>query len=130
MGCSKGLSVGIDLVSVPRMEGLMARWGGRFLERVFTPGEIEYCKARHAPARSFAARFAAKEAFVKAVSHTSRGGIRYKDVEVVVGAGGIPTLVSHGKARSALGRGYAEISLSHEDDLAIAIVIACAEVTG
>jgi holo-[acyl-carrier protein] synthase len=121
-------SVGIDLVSVTRIESIMARWGVKFLNRVFTPEEIEYCRGRFVPARSFAARFAAKEAFIKAVSGRSPGGISYKDIEVAVGYGGIPSLVIHGAAKAALGAGYTAVSLSHEEDLAVAVVIACSEV--
>lgn len=122
-------NVGIDLVSVARLEGVVARWGLKFLERVFTKAEIEYCKSRHVPARSFAARFAAKEAFVKAVSGKKPGGIRYRDVEVVVNDNGVPALRPHGTAKLALGKGHAEVSLSHEENLAVAIVITCSEVT-
>ena len=121
--------VGIDVISVARIEAVMTRWGAKFLERVFTSGEIEYCKSRHVPARSFAARFAAKEAFVKAVSGKRPGGIRYRDVEVVVNEGGVPALRPHGTAKLALGKRRAEVSLSHEENLAVAIVITCSEVT-
>jgi holo-[acyl-carrier protein] synthase len=122
-------SVGIDLVSVTRIEGMMGRWGRKFLERVFTAGEIEYCSGRHTPARSFAARFAAKEAFVKAVSAGRPGGIRYRDVEVAVGERGRPLIRPRGAAEVALGGGHAALSLSHEGDLAVAVVIVCPEVT-
>ena len=129
MGGPGRYSVGIDLVSVTRVERLMERWGDKFLERVFTAGEIEYCMRRYAPARSFAARFAAKEAFVKAVSAGKPGGIRYRDVEVVIGDHGVPALRPRGTAETALGKGHAQVSLSHEGDLAVAVVITCSEVT-
>jgi holo-[acyl-carrier protein] synthase len=128
MAARIGYNVGVDLVSVTRMEGIMARWGRKFLHRVFTADEIEYCGKRYVPARSFAARFAAKEAFVKAVSRKEPGGIRYRDVEVVMDEDGVPALRPHGTAKAALGEGYAEVSLSHEENLAVAVVITCSEV--
>lgn len=125
---SSNFSVGVDLVSVARLEGVMGRWGSRFLDRVFTAGEIEYCNSKYSPARSFAARFAAKEAFVKAISRETPVGMRYRDIEVMVGDDGVPALVAHGAAKAALGRGYARVSLSHEENLAVAVVITCSEV--
>jgi holo-[acyl-carrier protein] synthase len=121
-------SVGVDLVSIGRIQRIIGRWGGRFLDRVFTAGEIAYCKGRNSPAESFAARFAAKEAFVKAVSRGHPGGIRYKDIEVVVGADGAPAITAHADAKAALGGGFAAVSLSHAEDFAVAVVITCLEV--
>jgi len=120
--------VGVDLVSIPRIEVMVDRWGRRFLERVFTGAEIEYCRSRYAPAGSLAARFAAKEAFIKAVSPAGPGGIRYRDVEVVMSDDGVPGLRLHGRAKAALGRSEALISISHEGELAVAVVITCPEV--
>lgn len=130
MSETDGISVGIDLVSVARIESILDRWGERFLKRVFTGAEADYCAARHDPARSLAARFAAKEAFIKAVSKGGSRGIRYRDIEVVVGSDGTPTLRPRRAAETALGGLRASLSLSHEQDLAIAIVITSPEVTG
>lgn len=138
------IGVGIDLVSVARIENMLQRWGDKFLNRVFTRSEIDYCVSKHGPARSLAARFAAKEAFVKAVSTYRRaltesgagltesrtGGIRYRDIEVVVDPGGVPAIRAHRAARTALGGLRTALSLSHEHDHAIAIVITTPEVTG
>jgi holo-[acyl-carrier protein] synthase len=128
MGGSCTYGVGVDLVSVERIQRVIGRWGAKFLDRVFTAGEVEYCQRRHSPERSFAARFAAKEAFVKAVSRRHSGSIRYKDIEVVVDGRGVPTLTAHGNAKTALGGAHAEVSLSHEENLAVAVVITCSEV--
>lgn len=128
MGDPGRLGVGIDLVSIKRIELMVGRWGRRFLERVFTRAEIEYCESRYAPAGSLAARFAAKEAFIKAVSGTRPGGIRYRDVEVVVNGHGVPRLRPRGTAKTALGESHTSVSLSHEGDLAVAVVITCPEV--
>jgi holo-[acyl-carrier protein] synthase len=123
-----GLSVGIDLVSVARVETMLERWGERFLRRVFTDGEIEYCLGRFRPAQSFAARFAAKEAFFKAVSRRSHDAIGFKNVEVVMNQNGGPALRARGAAEQALGNLVASVSLSHDQDLAIAVVVTSPEV--
>lgn len=122
-------SVGIDLVSVTRVIETLTRFGDRFLERVFTPGEIAYAQAAPglAPSR-LAARFAAKEAAFKALRF-GHGGIGWREIEVVRpdGPGGAVELVLHGKAASrAQAQGLVAIciSLSHEGDSATAIVLA------
>lgn len=130
MPAQNGIGVGIDLVSVPRVQSILERWGDRFLKRVFTRAEVDYCRSRHSPARSLAARFAAKEAFFKAVSGMGGGsaeGMRFNDVEVVIGADGAPRLITSGGAKVALGGSRASLSLSHEQDMAVAIVITSPE---
>jgi holo-[acyl-carrier protein] synthase len=124
---SSGLSVGIDVVSIARIEMMLGRWGDRFLRRVFTEGEIEYCLGRSHPAPSLAARFAAKEAFFKAVSHSTQAAIGFKSIEVMMTEGGAPALTAHGAAGRALGDRSAAVSLSHDRDMAIAIVITSPE---
>ena len=123
-----GPGVGIDLVSVARIERMVDRWGTKFLKRVYTDGEIAYCTGRARPALSLAARFAAKEAFFKAVSHRNVGGIRYKHIEVVISENGIPVLVAHGPASQALAAQSAALSISHDRELAVAIVVTSPEV--
>ena len=123
-----GPGVGIDLVSVARVERMLERWGSKFLKRVFTDGEIAYCKRRARPALSLAARFAAKEAFYKAVSARSRGGIGHRSIEVVACVQGAPELCAHGPAKEALGTLNAALSISHDADLAVAIVVVSPEV--
>ncbi len=129
------ISVGIDLVSVSRVESILSRWGDRFLERVFTRAEVDYCRSRHCPARSLAARFAAKEAFFKAVSGLNfarsegkgTAGIRFRDVEVVIEPNGAPRLEPTGAALEALGGARASVCISDEQYLAVAIVITSPE---
>jgi holo-[acyl-carrier protein] synthase len=117
------VSAGIDLVSVARIQRAFERWGERFLRRVFTEGEIAYSMSGAFPARSLAARFAAKEAFFKAVSARRDGAIAHKHIEVVVDAGGRPAIRPHEGARRALGRRASSLSISHEQDFAIAVVV-------
>jgi holo-[acyl-carrier protein] synthase len=128
MAGQENLGIGIDLVSIVRIERAVERWGQRFLGRVFTEGEIDYCEMKHRPGRSLAARFAAKEAFIKAVSGGRGRGIRYRDIEVVVDSDGVPRIETRGTALAAAGHRGVSVSLAHEDNLAIAIVIAWPEV--
>lgn len=119
------LGTGLDLVSVARFERFLLRRGERGLRRIFTPGEVDYCRTLAAPAASFAARFAAKEAFVKALG-TGLSGLRWTDVEVVRADSGEPSLRLHGAAAAALadrGARAAHLSLSHTAELAGAVVI-------
>jgi holo-[acyl-carrier protein] synthase len=112
--------VGIDLLDVDRLERALERHP-RLAERVFTPGELDYSRARRRPARHLAARFAAKEAAVKALG-TSDFGLR--EIEVV--AGEPPTLRLHGRAASAAAAQGVElkVSLTHSRDMAAAVVVA------
>ena len=118
--------VGIDLVNIPRMESVLERWGERFVERVFTEQEAEICRQRANPAASFALRFAAKEAFSKALGLGMRRGIRWRDIEVYHLPGGRPTLKLRGKSSELCrGRGIARLhlSLSDEGSYGAAVVI-------
>jgi holo-[acyl-carrier protein] synthase len=115
--------VGVDLCPVSRVMRIMARHPGRFEERVFTRAERAYCESRGAPAQHFAARFAAKEAALKALG--APAGIGWHDLEVVA-TDGAPRLELHGPAAaSAAGQGVrrAHLSLSHAGDAAIAFVV-------
>lgn len=119
------LAVGIDIVEVPRIGRALARWGSRFQERVFTPGEQAECAGR---VHSLAARFAAKEAAAKALG-TGIGAIRWHDVEVICDREGKPHLHLRGRAREIAWRqGLREwaVSLSHTRDNAVAMVVASA----
>jgi holo-[acyl-carrier protein] synthase len=118
------IRVGIDLVPIPRLEQAIARWGSRFLQRVFTAQELQDCRSRGS---SLAARFAAKEAAAKALGTGVMAGIAWVEIEVVSAAGGQPQLRLHGEAqRQALRLGLKEwaVSLSHSGDQALAVVIA------
>ncbi len=117
------LTVGIDLVEIERIEQTASRFGDRFLERVFTPGERAYCDGR---ATALAARWAAKEAAAKALG-TGIGDVGWREVEVVTEAGGRPVLRLYGRAAEiAAAQGLAElaVSLSHTRTHAVACVVA------
>jgi holo-[acyl-carrier protein] synthase len=120
------LSIGIDIAEVYRMRDTLARTP-RFRQRVFTAGERAYCEAKGAAApQSYAARFAAKEAFLKALKTGWRGKITWHDIEVVNDADGVPSLSVTGEAArilEELGAARVHISISHTTEHAIAEVI-------
>ena len=115
--------VGVDLVRIPRMRETIARWDERFLRRVFTDREIDDCRARRDPAPHFAARFAAKEAGMKALGTGLRLGVTWRELEVRRAPDQAPTLELHGRTRElGLARGGRRmlLSLSHDADYALA----------
>jgi holo-[acyl-carrier protein] synthase len=120
------LSIGIDIAEVYRIRDTLARTP-RFRERVFTPGEQAYCDAKGAAAsQSYAARFAAKEAFLKALKTGWRGKITWHDIEVVNDTDGVPSLNVTGEAArllEKLGAAHVHLSISHTTEHAIAEVI-------
>jgi len=119
------VGVGIDATDIDRISETIARYGDRFLARVFTEGETAYCRRHRDPAPSFAARFAAKEAGMKALGTGHARGVLWRDVEVVRVAGP-PQLRLHGEAARLFGRlgGTSTLlTLTHARDLAIANVI-------
>jgi holo-[acyl-carrier protein] synthase len=119
------VGTGIDLIEVPRIARSIERYGDRFLERVFTPDEIAYCRAKASFAESFAARFAAKEAGAKALGTGIQHGVTWRELEVRRAPGGRPTLVLSGRARAIAGQlGVTRVSLSitHTAALAVATV--------
>ena len=115
--------IGVDLVNIPRMRAMIDRWQDRFLRRVFTEGEIAYCRAWSDPAPHFAARFAAKEAGLKALGTGLQLGVRWRELEVRRERAQAPTLVLSGRSREiGLFKGGSRmlLSLSHEGDYALA----------
>jgi holo-[acyl-carrier protein] synthase len=120
------VGTGIDIADVPRIAQSIQRFGDRFLRRVFTEGEIRYCESKANRIERYAARFAAKEAGMKALGTGWSHGVRWRDVEVLRQPGGRPTVAFHGKAAefaAKLGTAHIALSLSHTPELAIAQVI-------
>src|SRR5216684_1884558 len=93
------VGTGIDIAEVPRIAESIQRFGERFLRRVFTEGEIQYCDSKANRVERYAARFAAKEAAMKALGTGWSHGVRWRDIEVVRQPGGRPTIRFHGKAQ-------------------------------
>jgi len=116
---------GIDIIEVSRIQAAVERWKGRFERRIFTESERDYCWSKACPYPSFAARFAAKEAAMKALG-TGWNGLDWKEIEVVRGEKGKPMLRFHGRALErfrALGGRDVRLSLSHTENYAIAQVL-------
>lgn len=117
--------VGADIIEVGRLARSLRR-RGEFAEAVFTEDERRFCEAQPRPAQHFAARFAAKEAFLKAVGRGIFQGVTLRDIEVVRGPEGRPSLRLGPSAATALaeaGGRDALVSLSHDGDVALAFVV-------
>jgi holo-[acyl-carrier protein] synthase len=119
--------IGVDLVKVARIERVLERYGDRFLERVFRAREIAYCRGKAWAASALAMRFAAKEAFSKALGVGLRkDGIRWREVEVVPNRLGKPEIFVSGRAAAlceTVGIANMHLSLTDEDNRALAVVI-------
>lgn len=117
---------GIDIVKIARIDEALKRFGRRFQERVFTAGERAYCRQKKEPHLYFALRFAAKEAFAKALGLGMRHGVTWKDIEISNEESGKPTLNVYGISAelcARLGIQKKFVSLSHEKEYGVAIVI-------
>jgi holo-[acyl-carrier protein] synthase len=120
------VGTGIDIAEVPRIREAIERHGQRFLNRIFTEGEIHYCESKANRVERYAARFAAKEAGMKAIGTGWNHGVRWRDIEVARKPGGRPSLVLHGKAAefaAKLGATNIALSLTHTSEQAMAQVI-------
>jgi holo-[acyl-carrier protein] synthase len=120
------VGTGIDIAEVPRIRHAIERFGDRFLHRIFTAGEMRYCDSKANRMERYAARFAAKEAVMKALGTGWNHGVRWRDCEVTRLPGGRPTISFHGVAAefaARLGVKNAALSISHTAEQAIAQVI-------
>ena len=120
------IGTGIDIVNIDRIERLMTRWGSVFLNRVFTETEIVWCQRKARPPECFATRFAAKEAFLKAIGWGLGNGIQWTDIEVRNNTLGKPFLSLHRKAKEVcetLGIQNIFLTLSHDRPYAVAHVL-------
>jgi holo-[acyl-carrier protein] synthase len=119
------IGIGIDATDIPRIESAIERYGERFLGRIYTERERAYCSAKFDSMPSYAARFAAKEAAMKALGTGHTQGVAWRGIEVVRG-GGPPRLEFHGgalKRFQALGATRALLTITHSDTLAMAQVM-------
>jgi holo-[acyl-carrier protein] synthase len=120
------VGTGIDIVEVRRVAAAIERHGDRFVQRIFTDAEIRYCESKMNRMERFAARFAAKEAGLKAIGTGWRCGVAWRELEVRRESSGRPTIVFSGKAgefAAGLGMQRAFLSMSHTVEYAIAHVI-------
>ncbi len=120
------VGTGIDIAEVPRIAESISRFGERFLRRIFTEEEIRYCESKANRIERYAARFAAKEAAMKALGTGWSRGIRWRDIEVFRQPGSRPTIRFHGRASeiaTQLGAQNVSLSLTHTSEQALASVI-------
>ncbi|WP_217559698.1 holo-ACP synthase [Paenibacillus sp. GbtcB18] len=119
--------IGVDLQTISQLEQVMKRQGENFLRKVFTDRERAYCSRYACPAKHLAARWAVKEAFMKAMGSGLGGKYMFKDLEVVNRSSGQPELVLRGNAeedRIRLGL-HVYISISHSGEYALGQVVLC-----
>ena len=115
--------IGVDLAQISRLRRVVERWSDRFLRRVFTEAEIAYCRRRHDPIPHLAARFAAKEATLKALGTGLSMGVNWRELEVCRARGQAPTMVLTGRSAAiarAKGASRVLLSLTHDGDYAMA----------
>lgn len=120
------IGIGIDMVEVARLEAVLLRHPERARERLFTASELADCDARPAPARCLAGRFAAKEAFLKALGTGLREGINWKDMSLHNDGHGRPELQTSGAAATrleALGGATVLVSITHDGGFAAAVAL-------
>jgi holo-[acyl-carrier protein] synthase len=130
-GGTRVLGIGVDIVETARIHSSLDRFGERFIRRVFTDGEREYCSAMPFPARHYAARFAAKEAVSKAFGTGIGRQVGWRDIEVKRKETGEPFVTLHGAAGELAGKlrvVSALVSLSHSDHYSVANAILIAKV--
>jgi holo-[acyl-carrier protein] synthase len=121
------VAMGVDSISIARIERLWQQAGNRFARRVFTAQEIAYCKARARPAESFAARFCAKEAAMKCLGTGWASGLGFQQIEVGrddTGAVGLALTGAAAKRAALLGIRRLHVSLTHTETVATAFVVA------
>ena len=119
-------AVGIDLIAIPRVRAVIERHNGRFLRRVYTPVEVAFCRGR---VPELAARFAAKEAVMKALGTGARG-IAWREIEVLPDRRGKPLVYLYGRAKERaerIGLRALDVSMTHERDFAAAAVVGVRE---
>jgi holo-[acyl-carrier protein] synthase len=120
------IGTGVDVVEIPRIRKITEKLADRFLIRVFTDSERQYCRAYRDPAPHFAVRFAAKEALFKALGTGWAKGVTWQDAEVLREGQEAPIMVLHGEAlrlSESMGTKKIHLSLSHTDSWAVATVI-------
>ena len=120
------VGLGLDIAEIDRIEAAIKRHGVPFLERIYTASEVAYCEKHKNKYERYAARFAAKEAAMKALGTGWSNGVRWRDIEVVRAASGKPSLKLEGKAgevAAKLGVKNIALTITHSGNLALAEVI-------
>ena len=118
------LGLGIDIIEIRRIKESIDEYGSNFLQKVYTPKEIEYCSAKANKYQHFAARFAAKEAVYKAFSTSHQEGLSWQDIEITNEPSGMPIVKLNGKLKSFLSKDKdLKISISHSDNFVTCVAI-------
>lgn len=117
------IQVGIDLVEVGRVQRLIEKWGDKFKRRVFTEGEIAFSETLKNKYQSYASRFCAKEALLKAIGTGLSHGVRWKDMEVVDDGRRKPSFSLEGMVAELVGERKVALSITHTSEYATAIVV-------
>jgi len=118
------IGVGIDLIEISRIKKSIDEFGDNFLQKIYTPNEIEYCLSKSNKYQHFAARFAAKEAVYKAFSASEHYGISWQDIEITNEPSGLPIVKLNGSLKSYLSDDKdLKISISHSENLVTCVAI-------
>jgi holo-[acyl-carrier protein] synthase len=118
------LGLGIDIIEIERIKKSIEKYGDKFLDKVFTEDEIQYCNAKFNKYQHYAARFAAKEAVYKALASGWKEGLRWKDIEIQNDASGMPSINPKGKLQSFLSNNtQLRISISHSENYVTSVAI-------
>jgi holo-[acyl-carrier protein] synthase len=117
------VGIGVDIVDIDRIQTSLDRYGSAFISKIFTQQEIAYCSTKALPAQHYAARFAAKEAFSKAIATGWAGTFHWKDVEIVNDDQGKPSFRLYGTTAEKFGEKSILVSLTHAESTAAAFVL-------
>jgi len=118
------LGLGIDIIEIDRVKKSIEKYGDKFLDKVFTEGEINYCNKKFNKYQHYAARFAAKEAVYKALSSGWKEGLRWKDIEIQNDPSGMPSVNTQGKLDYFLANNtQLRVSISHSENYVTAVAI-------
>lgn len=117
---------GVDIVEISRIKNAVLRWGKKFIDRVYTPGEYEYSFCKTQPYPHLAARFSAKEAVIKALGSFNLKEIRLTDIEILNSSNGKPDVILHNHVNDYCSQNgiNVEISISHARMFAVSNAIA------
>lgn len=126
MGLMDSISIGVDIVSTDRISKNLDKSNERFINRIYTKEEINYCRSKQNIVYHFAGKMACKEAVSKALNINWENGINWKDIEIINEKNGVPKVLLHGEAKKVAYEKKVkeiQISISHEKDYAVAFAI-------
>jgi len=115
--------IGVDIIEIDRIQNSIDEYGDVFLNKLFTSNEIIYCTSKPFPTQHFAARFAAKEAFSKAIATGWAGDFEWKNIEITNDPSGKPSFLFYGKTADGLKEHSVFLSMSHSDNTVVAFVV-------